>query len=241
MTLVTDTDVSAQLTQLAQRVAILEAQQAVRTLQHQYGYYLDKCLYSEVVDLFADDGEVWFCGGRYAGKEGVRRLYVGRFRERFTAGLNGPRFGFLLDHPQHQDVVTVAEDGLSAHGRFRSMMQAGLHDAAKGTFPGTVSMDQWWEGGIYENQYVNDNGVWKIKLLNYRPVWHGAFDEGWAHKEPAQMFSSKMFPEDPLGPDEMIDGSYEFFPNTEVFPFHYPHPVTGERVVSEDDEAARHA
>ncbi len=241
MSVVTDSDLSQTVEQLARRVATLEAQQAVRTLQHQYGYYLDKCLYAEVVDLFADDGEVLFCGGRYAGKEGVRRLYLGRFRKRFTADLNGPRFGFLLDHPQHQDVVTVAPDGRSAHGRFRSMMQAGLHDAAKETFPGTVSMDQWWEGGIYENEYVDDGGVWKIKRLNYRPVWHGAFDEGWAHKEPAQMFSSELFPEDPLGPDELVDGAYEFFPNTEVFPFHYPHPVTGARVVSEDDDAARHA
>ncbi|MFC7405652.1 nuclear transport factor 2 family protein [Georgenia alba] len=241
MSLATDTDVAARVAELAQRVAVLEAQQAVRRLQHQYGYYLDKCLYQEVVDLFADDGEVRFCGGLFRGKEGVQRLYVGRFRQRFTAGLNGPRFGFLLDHPQHQDVVTVAPDGLSAQGRFRSMMQAGLHDDAKDTFPGTASMDQWWEGGIYENRYVCDDGVWKIRLLNYRPVWHGQFTTGWAHQKPMSRFFEKTYPEDPLGPDELLDDGYEFFPNTQVFPFHYPHPVTGREVISEDDDAARHA
>lgn len=225
---------------LARRVRILEAQQAVRTLQHSYGYYLDKCLYQEVVDLFTADGQVSFFGGRYVGRDSVRRLYVDRFRQRFTGGLNGPRFGFLLDHPQHQDVVTVADDGASARGRFRSMMQAGLHDAAKATFPGQVSMDQWWEGGIYENEYAIEDGVWKIRSLNYRPVWHAEYTEGWAHKQPMPFFTSTCFPDDPLGPDELIEG-YELFPNTEVFAFHYPHPVTGATVVSEDDDAARHA
>ncbi|MFD1718448.1 nuclear transport factor 2 family protein [Georgenia deserti] len=240
MSLDTATDVAARVEELAHRMSILEAQQAVRRLQHQYGYYLDKCLYQEVVDLFADDGEVNFCGARFIGKAGVRRLYVGRFRQRFTADLNGPRFGFLLDHPQHQDVITVAEDGLSAKGRFRSLMQAGLHEDAKDTFPGHASMEQWWEGGIYENEYVNDGGVWKFKVLNYRPVWHGEYSTGWAHQRPMQM-NFETYPDDPTGPDEIRGPGYEFFPNTEVFPFHYPHPVTGETVTSEDDEAARHA
>ena len=46
---------------------------AVRRLQHAYGYYLDKCLYDEVVDLFSDSGEVRFMGGIFKGKAGVRR------------------------------------------------------------------------------------------------------------------------------------------------------------------------
>lgn len=232
---------SAVLEDLARRVTVLEAQQAVRTLQHQYGYYLDKCLYQEVVDLFAEDGNVYFCGGLYKGKEGVHRLYVGRFRKRFTADLNGPVFGFLLDHPQHQDVVTISEDGLSARGRFRSMMQAGVHEQARDTYPGTASMEQWFEGGLYENEYVNDHGTWKIKTLNYRAFWHGEYSSGWSRTEPRDFRPTATYPEDPFGPDEIVDGGFDFFPNTEVFPFHYPHPVTGREVRSEDDAAAQSA
>jgi SnoaL-like domain len=58
---------------------------AIRNLQHAYGYYLDKCLYDEVVDLFADDGQVIFIGGIYKGKSGVARLYTGRFATRSPA------------------------------------------------------------------------------------------------------------------------------------------------------------
>lgn len=234
----TTENVSAELANLDKRVSILEAQQNVRYLQHTYGYYLDKCLYNEVVDLFAENGSVYFCGGVYKGKEGVKRLYIGRFRKRFTNDLNGPRFGFLLDHPQMQDVVSVAEDGQSAKARFRSIMQAGLHKDAQEGYQGTVSMDQWFEGGIYENEYVKEDGVWKIYRLNYRAFWHGKYDKGWSYTDPADVRPTTTFPEDPIGPDEIIDDGFELFPSAELFPFHYPHPITGQTVVSEDESAA---
>jgi hypothetical protein len=48
----------ARVDSLSAEVGALQDANAVRKLQHAYGYYLDKCLYDEVVDLFADDGEV---------------------------------------------------------------------------------------------------------------------------------------------------------------------------------------
>ena len=130
---------------------------AIRKLQHLYGYFIDKCLYEETVDLFADNGVVRFFGGIWKGKEGVRRLYVGRFRKRFTDDYNGPVTGFLLEHPQMQDVVDVAPDRKTAKARFRCLMQAGRHAAHGGP-------RQWWEGGLYENEYVREDGVWKISF-----------------------------------------------------------------------------
>ena len=61
-----------------------------------------------MVDLFADDGDVWFLGGIYRGKAGVRRLYIERFQKHFTQGHNGSRYGWLIDHPQLQMVIDVA-------------------------------------------------------------------------------------------------------------------------------------
>jgi hypothetical protein len=72
--------------QLEARVAELEHQlgvqqdiHAIRRLQYAYGYFIDKSQYDEVVDLFAESGEVWFHGGIWRGKAGVRRLYIERF------------------------------------------------------------------------------------------------------------------------------------------------------------------
>ena len=150
------------LEQVTHRLGILEDTQAIRNLQHAYGYYIDKCLYEDVVDLFADDGEVHFFGSIYRGKEqGVRRLYVGNFLQGFTGGKPGPVYGFLLDHPQLQDVIHVAPDRKTAKARFRSVMQAGSHESspsAKAAIERGETPMVWWEGGIYENTRHTGDG-----------------------------------------------------------------------------------
>lgn len=214
------------LSTLTRRVDRLEAELGVRRLQHSYGYYLDKCLYQEVADLFSDDAEAIFCGGVYRGRAGINRLYLDRFRARFTQGHNGPVFGFLLDHPQLQDVISVNSDATEANGRFRCIMQAGVHASAREQFAGRTTHDQWWEGALYENTYVRENGVWKIKRLDYQPFWHAEYAKGWAQTEPMNaVIPIETYPVDPVGPDEIRP--FALFPNTDVVDFHYAHPVTG--------------
>ena len=225
--------------QLARRIDALEHQlgieqdvNQIRRVQYTYGYFIDKSQYNEVVDLFADDGEVWFLGGIYKGKAGVRRLYIERFQTQFTDGHNGPRYGWLLDHPQLQMVIDVAPDRNSAQVRGRSMMQAGLHETAQG------QQRAWWEGGIYENEYVRVDGVWKIKALRYYPFWHGSFEEGWA-KTPIDFIpmAKTTWPQDPLGPDALIDPAPRLWPATDIVPFHYDHPVSGKPIHVDNSRA----
>jgi hypothetical protein len=229
----------AEIRELRQRVEDLEQElgiqqdvEAVRKLQYTYGYFIDKSQYNEVVDLFADDGEVWFLGGIYKGKAGVRRLYIERFQATFTQGHNGPRYGWLLDHPQLQMIIDVAPDRKTAWARGRSMMQAGLHESAEG------DQRAWWEGGIYRNEYVREDGVWKIKALRYYPFWHGTFDEGWA-KTPIDFIpmATTLYPEDPYGPDALIDPQPRLWPATDTVEFHFPHPVTGKPIILDNSRA----
>ncbi|MEO8723283.1 MAG: nuclear transport factor 2 family protein [Sphingobium sp.] len=222
----------AQVVDLARRLTVCEDEADVRKLQHLYGYLIDKCLYRETIDLFTEDCEVHFFGGIFRGHAGARRLYIDRFQKRFTFGNNGPIDGFLLEHPQVQDIIHVQADGVTAFGRARSMMQAGRHRDFEGDAPHLKSR-QWWEGGIYENTYRKVDNIWRIHVLNYMPQWHADFATGWAQTPPHYVpFLDTCYPEDPAGPDELKDDVW-LWPTHRWVPYHNPHPVTGETIVAE--------
>jgi len=221
---------SGRLLELEQRLDRTERElgrlqdiQAVRTLHFKYGYYMDKCLFSEIVDLFSDDCEIHFLGGLFLGKAGARRLY-GR-----ASGLNGPADGLLFEHLQVQDIVDVAGDGMSARGRFRCLMLGAVHESRTDAPPSIP--EQFWEGGVYENIFIKDRGTWKIKVFNYNVVWQADYDKGPAHSGAASMMVSpytRTYPDDPRGPDRIVAPAPPRWPRSTVVPFHYPHPVTGE-------------
>jgi len=221
-----------QVEALTRQLAQLQDVNAIRTLQHTYGYFMDKGLYDEVVDLFAEDGELRFMGGVFKGKAGLRRLYCERLRPAFT-GKNGPAYGLLCDHMQLQDVIHVAADGKTAKARWRALLQGGSHDSKPDINPHLPR--QWWEGGLYENLYVKEDGVWKVKVMGHNLTWQGDFETGWAHQQPYEgTFWAKTYPEDPLGPDEIVPADSKFWPETSLVPFHYPHPVTGRPIKAQD-------
>src|SRR4029079_4367440 len=110
-------DLEARLAAVEHRGGELEDSNAIRRLHWAYGYYIDFNRAEDVVQLFARDGAVVFLSGEYLGHEGVRRLYGTWFQNYFTQGVNGPVDGFLLDHFQLQDIITVAPDRQSAKRR----------------------------------------------------------------------------------------------------------------------------
>lgn len=59
-------------------------------------------------------------------------------------------------------------------------MQAGLHVKALHNDPThrDYRERQWHEGGIYENEYIKENGKWRILTLRYRPTWHADWRSG---------------------------------------------------------------
>ena len=223
----------AKVAELDARLVQREDELDVKKLQYLYGYLIDKCMYDQVVELFDPEGEVRFFGGVWKGKEGVRRLYVDRFRKRFTHNNNGPIDGFLLDHPQIQMIVDIQPDGITAKARARSTMQAGRHIDYQGDEP-HLKARQWWEGGLYENTYrKGPDGKWRIFVLNYFPHWHADFDKGWAYTDPEYVpFPKTLYPEDPSGPDALIEDHW-LWPTHKLLPFHMKHPITGEEMVAQ--------
>jgi hypothetical protein len=214
----TDEEITSLKAQLA---AVLEDIQAIRTLHFKYGYYMDKWLFPEIVDLFAEECEIHFLNGIFKGKSGARRMFGDAFK------ISGPTYGVLTDHLQVQDIVDVAPDRMTAKGRFRCFLMGGIHQSK--TDPPPIP-SQFWEGGVYENSYIRESGIWKIKILNYNLAWQAEYEKGWAHSAVKLLMVSpftKTYPEDPRGPDALKTAPFQFWPNSCLVPFHYRHPVTG--------------
>lgn len=196
---------------LAERVQRIEDENAIVRLQNIYGYYVDKRLFDQVVDLFADEGSVEISHrGVYTGKAGVKRLFIDSWSR---DGL-GLRHGQLFTHMMMQPVIDIAPDGVHAKGRFRTFAQVGQHD--RGVM---------WVEGVYENEFVKQGGVWKYSKMRFWPTYYVPEREG---------FSGKLLPNMELDranpPDRPPTDDAGVFPDVYYPPFHYPNPVTGKAV-----------
>jgi acetyl esterase/lipase len=191
--------------ELLRRAARLKDEQDVENLQRIYGFYIDRAMWDQAADLFAEDGTI------EVAQQGV---YVGRKRVREFLGLKGPHGlveGWLNEHMQLQPVVHVDPLGQRAWIRSRELAMTG-HVGGQG----------FWSEGIYENTFVKENGVWKIKSLHFYPTFITDYDKGWAKDaQPAPVASTGLPPDRP--PSER----YEIYPKPHVPPFHYRNPVTG--------------
>jgi len=181
----------------------LVAERDIENLQAMYGYFIDKGMWNEASALFANNGTYEF---------GLNGVYVGnqRIREELTLmGPEGLEPGMLNNYPMLQPIISVAADSRSAKARWRSDVQ--LSRNGKGM----------WGGGVYENEYVNENGIWKISKLHYYVTFWADYDKGWTEGLQPMNIQSPVLPPD-LPPTEMYGSQPEVY----LFPFHFLHPVT---------------
>jgi len=208
-----DANLKTKVDQLSGQLGIIEDEISIRKLHQAYENLLNNSMYEEVVNLFTDDGEVIFNGGVFKGKKrGVRRLYCDHFSPGLTGKKIEPAPGFQLNTGQQQDIVEVATDRRSARARFTYSMQVGTGIISDSQLVKMARLHgegimKWWEGGIYEISYVKDMkyGDWKIKRLEYRVLSKAYYRPGISHARSISVPPfSKVYPEDPAGPDRLI-------------------------------------
>ncbi len=195
-------ELEAAANEIAARLAVLASERDIENLQGRYGYYVDKGMWDEAAALFATDGTYEF------GQSGV---YMGRDRVRAALSLMGPdglAHGQLNNYPMLQPIITVAPDNLTATARWRSDVQLARDGEGR------------WGAGVYENEYVNDNGVWRISKLHYYVVMWADYDRGWV-QGPIPMDG----PSAALPPDAPPTKVYSSLPSAIFVPYHYEHPV----------------
>jgi hypothetical protein len=197
------TDLEARLAAQENKVARLESRDAIENLQAAYGYYIDKGLWTQASNLFSASASYEF------GQHGV---YIGRDHIHKAIALFGPeglRRGQLNNYMMLQPIIDVADDNRSAKARWRSDVE--LADAGNG----------YWSEGEYENEYVNERGVWKISKLHFYITFLADYDGGWKDAPLPLDGPSAAAP-----PDRAPSEVYQSLPEVYLPAYHYKNPVS---------------
>src|SRR5690606_36297203 len=190
----------AQIDALTTRVEKLEAARAVKKLQRAFGFYVDRGLWDEAADLFADNGTIEIgLDGVYVGKARIRDYLM-----KLHGGQQGLIYGQLNEWVTLQPVVNVSADGAAATARWRDLGMLGQY-----------KKHAEWRDGIYENDYVKEGGVWKIRSVHMFVNFVAPFEKGWARLKPGEGLvrseASKA-----MAPDRPSTVNYRAFPETQI-------------------------
>lgn len=205
---------AATLEELQARITRLDDIKQIEKLQRIYGYYLDYAEFQQVVDLFSDDTESveMADSGVYRGKSGAKRFYLD------LLGAKPPRAGELSIGMIMQGVVDVEPDGKTAKGRWYCLsMEArptvSLHEG---------ELRQLWGHGVYENEYVKENGNWLFKKVFFFLTFRTPYEDGWLRVPVVgQNGPSSVVPPD------APPTKYAPYPSGVHLEPHYKHPITG--------------
>jgi hypothetical protein len=204
----------ARLDRLEAETVYGEDVHAIKKLQRAYSFYVDKGLWEDVADLFTDDAVANYPAGVYIGKPSIREhlyLNVGGGK----MGEIGLREGRIYNHMNLQPVVHLDPGGQTAKGRWRAL-------AMFGSLPGSAT----WAEGIYEMGYAKENGVWKIRTLDYYSGFGAQYETGWATDPNRPRRAGVASRNLAHPPDRVRDMTCEGFPAACIAPLHYANPGT---------------
>ena len=204
------------LEELEAKIRTLEDIEEIKKLQRSYGYYLTHGMGQEIGDLFSDspDVSVEALSAKHIGKA----VKSGSFS---SSRKHNPEA--LLNAIQSSGIVDVDPDGKTAKGRW-----FGFGFQASPTEGGVYAN---YFSGVYENEYVKEDGKWKFKKLEYRLIFNLPFGECWV--KPERRVKERVRPDAQrtaeVEPNITDDEKYPTrYPSGRILPFHYKHPVTGQ-------------
>jgi hypothetical protein len=196
-------EAGARLDAIDKRITRLEDMNAVETLQKTYGYLVDKSQWEPLGELFSQDGTLEIGGrGVYTGRERVLAYMQTGF------GMDNHRAGVLMNHMQFQPVVDISDDGLHAKLRQRAYVMSG----------------GGWGLPLYENEFVKEDGTWKISKLMGPFTMYGGWTKGWEDDVISNTWPGDRNLSPPDLPPSVV---YLMYPSYYIIPYHYPNPVTG--------------
>ena len=205
---------------LEARLSVNEDIEAINKLQNAYAYYLEHWQEDEIIGLWSHSPDVSLelnDGGQYKGWEGVKNTF--RFGDHYTAYAGErkapPEYLHILI--PNAGIVDIDTGGKIAKGRWYGLFLGALPRGGK--------LRALIGCGIWENEFVKEEGIWKFKKLFFNDIISSPLDEGWVKtpwmpNPPAKHQYTTEVPPSP---------GYQFapYPSGYIFPYHYKNPVTG--------------
>jgi hypothetical protein len=166
--------------ELEKMVVRLDAESKIRNVMGRYSFLLTAARYKEIVPLFAKDPDVraemqW---GVYKGYKSIERLYAKYHNDKIV----GP--GVMAVHALTTPVIEVAGDGKTA----KAVWVSPGHITG-GPFTADGSIKAHWAWMRYGNDFLLEDGEWKIWHLHIFGIFMCPYDKSWAevgdvHKAP---------------------------------------------------------
>lgn len=213
-------ELEAKVKMLEQKICILEDTEEIKKLQRAYGFYLQHWMAEDIIDCFADgpDTELSVALGHYIGKESIRDFFHHGRKNVEIKREENPEF--LHQVMQLSGIVHVAQDGLTALGRWYGFGASALLNPDNKVMPG-------WMDGVYEVDYVKQDGRWRFKKVHWCMIFNAPWSESFVSSE--RRFnpeSDRPYQRNPLLKPEGKPEQTRY-PSGFICPFHFDNPASG--------------
>lgn len=153
---------------------------AVKRLQHALNHYREAGQWDEAARLFTSGATAQVGTQQFSGPAQI----LAHLQAQVLDGTGRRRLGEadLNTHLALSPVVTLDWDGRVARGRWHELSMTGRFGSHAN-----------WANGIYENEYVEEDGVWKIRRLHYYPSFAGAYSPGWRNADRSEQVTVVPF------------------------------------------------
>ncbi|KAK4455326.1 hypothetical protein QBC34DRAFT_489631 [Podospora aff. communis PSN243] len=155
---------NATAAEIAARITRLNDEDEVRNVQHAYGFYVDRRMWSDATDVLTSDATITADGVRF---NGTTRQYLEQM------GPENLSTGILNDHNLFDVIVYIDPSGRSASTRGIELAMLG------NTQTGAAS----WEFSVFRNDFTKDpsTGLWKISAIDTTHLLIANYSSGWGH------------------------------------------------------------
>jgi len=142
------------------RLQVLEDIEEIKKLKYRYCYAVDQFQTDDLIKLFTSEAVADYNEfGKYAGTDEIEKF----FKEIVPAKMT------FFVHMASNPIIDII-DNENATGVWY------------GDVPGTIDGEARWMCGKYKEEYVKENGTWKIKTLNFVWFYETPFDKGWVEE-----------------------------------------------------------